>query len=90
MTDTVTQPGVARTIPSPDRQRGPAKDCVECWGEGRFVRRACPLCGNVGWDYINGADDGGGMVAASAAATSGPATTRAGAPRHFPMPPGND
>jgi hypothetical protein len=62
MTGTITPPGKGRIIACPDCHGARGRDCVECRGEGRFVRRACPLCGNVGWDYINGADDRDGMA----------------------------
>jgi hypothetical protein len=27
-----------------------------------MIQRACPLCGDHGWDYINGIDDREGMA----------------------------
>jgi hypothetical protein len=62
MAATITPPGKGRIIPCPDCNGIPGRDCLECRGEGRFIRRACPLCGDPGWDYVNGADDRDGMA----------------------------
>jgi hypothetical protein len=48
--------------PVPDCHGVPGQDCLECCGEGSFIRRACPLCGDPGWDYVNGTDDRDGMA----------------------------
>ena len=34
----------------------------ECRSADRLLRRACPLCGDPGWDYVNGMDDRDGMA----------------------------
>ena len=62
MTGTVTPPGKARITPCPDCQGVAGKPCHECHGDGRLLRRACPLCGDLGWDYANGTDDRQGMT----------------------------
>ena len=38
------------------------RDCLECRGQGRHIRCACPLCGDPGWDHVNGRDDRDGMA----------------------------
>lgn len=38
------------------------RDCVECHGVGRILIRGCPLCGDIGWDYVNGISDCEGMA----------------------------
>lgn len=52
----------APLVPRPDCNGVHGRDCLECRGEGRYIRRACALCGDPGWDYINGTNDGGGMT----------------------------
>ena len=58
----ITAPGKGRIVPCPDCNGTPGRDCLECHGEGRYIRRACPLCGDPGWDYVNGCDDRDGMA----------------------------
>jgi hypothetical protein len=62
MAATITPPGKGRIVPCPDCDGVPGRDCLECHGEGRYIRRACPLCGDPGWDYVNGTDDRDGMT----------------------------
>jgi hypothetical protein len=62
MAATISPPGKGRIIPCPDCNGRPGRDCLECHGQGRYVRRACPLCGDVGWDYVNGMNDRDGMA----------------------------
>lgn len=62
MADTVTPPGKARITLCPECHGQAGRSCYECHGEGVLLQRACPLCGNVGWDYINGQDEHAGMV----------------------------
>jgi hypothetical protein len=38
------------------------EECLMCEGTGRCLLRACPACGDVGWDYVNGVDDSEGMA----------------------------
>jgi hypothetical protein len=38
------------------------RGCNDCDGSGKALWRACPKCGDVGFDYINGVDDADGMV----------------------------
>ena len=84
---TITPPGNGRIVSCPDCNGIPGRDCLECRGEGRYVRRACPLCGDPSWDYVNGTDDRNGMACGSAAVTGGPPTTPAGALRYCPARP---
>jgi len=49
MADTITPPGKGRIIPCPDCNGLPGRDCAECQGEGRYIMRSCPLCGDPGW-----------------------------------------
>jgi len=51
----------SRPRPPPGRPRK-ARDCLECHGQGRYIQRACPLCGDPGWDWVNGADDRDSMA----------------------------
>jgi hypothetical protein len=62
MAATITPPGKGRIVPCPDCNGIPGRDCLECHGEGYYIRRACPLCGDPGWDYVNGTDDRDGMA----------------------------
>jgi hypothetical protein len=62
MTEPVTPPGKGRIITCPDCRGEPGRDCPECQGQGRYIRRACPLCGDVSWDYVNGRTDRDGMA----------------------------
>jgi hypothetical protein len=36
--------------------------CDLCHGTGRRLWKACPRCGDIGFDFINGHDGGQGMV----------------------------
>lgn len=58
----ITPPGRAQLVPCPDCDGAPARSCHECHGTGSILLRACPLCGDLGWDYVNGTDDRDGMV----------------------------
>jgi hypothetical protein len=62
MANTITPPGKARIVPCPECQGVAGRRCHECHGAGWHVMRACPLCGDVGWDYVNGTDDRDGMA----------------------------
>lgn len=62
MTDAITPPGKARILPCPECKGVGGQDCLECHGHGWHLMRACPLCGDPGWDYVNGADDRDGMA----------------------------
>jgi predicted RNA-binding Zn-ribbon protein involved in translation (DUF1610 family) len=60
--DTITPPGKGVIVTCPDCKGIAGNRCHECHGQGRYVMRACPLCGDPGWDYINGTDDRDGMA----------------------------
>ena len=62
MDSAVTPPGKARIVPCPDCQGVSGLSCYECHGHGKLLMRACPLCGDLGWDYVNGTDDRDGMA----------------------------
>ncbi len=62
MAPNVEPPGKAQVVPCPDCQGVAGRSCYECHGRGRLVKRACPLCGDLGWDYFNGSDDRDGMI----------------------------
>lgn len=62
MADSITPPGKARIIPCCECKGTTRGDCVECHGAGWHVMRACPLCGDLAWDYVNGADEHDGMA----------------------------
>ena len=62
MAATITPPGKARIMSCPECHGQTGLDCAECGDEGRILIRACPLCGDIGWDYVNGVDDGEGMA----------------------------
>jgi hypothetical protein len=62
MATAITPPSKGRVISCPDCHGEPGRDCLECHGQGRYIRRACPLCGDVAWDYVNGANDRAGMT----------------------------
>ena len=62
MTEPVTPPGKGRIITCPDCNGTPGRDCPECDGKGRYIMRACPLCGDPAWDYNNGVNDHDGMT----------------------------
>lgn len=36
--------------------------CSSCEGSGKTLWRACPKCGDIGFDYLNGRDEADGMV----------------------------
>ena len=46
----------------PECKGAPGRDCCECHGTGKILRRACPLCGDIAWDYVNGVNDRDGMA----------------------------
>jgi hypothetical protein len=58
----VTPPGKARVIPCPECGGEAGRSSYECHGKGVVLQRACPLCGDVGWDFVNGIDDRAGMA----------------------------
>jgi hypothetical protein len=62
MAATITPPGKARIMTCPECKGTRGRDCAGCRGDGRILIRACPLCGDIGWDYINGTDDRQGMA----------------------------
>ena len=62
MTDAITPPGKAQILPCPECKGTPGPDCLDCGGSGWHIMRACPRCGDVGWDYNNGTDDRDGMT----------------------------
>lgn len=62
MANPVTPPGKARITPCPECRGEPGRSCHECRGLGVILQHACPLCGDLGWDYINGVDEGAGMA----------------------------
>jgi hypothetical protein len=52
-----------------DPQRMAPRACPDCFGvrgqdclECRYIQRACPLSGDVGWDYATGIDDPDGVA----------------------------
>ena len=59
---TVTPPGKARVVPCPECREEGGRSCYECHGHGIRLQRACPLCGDLGWDYVNGTDEMAGMA----------------------------
>ena len=62
MADPVTPPGKARITPCPECNGQPGRPCHECHGQGTLLQRACPLCGDLAWDYINGQNEDAGMT----------------------------
>jgi hypothetical protein len=62
MADTITPPGRARVMSCPECKGTPTSACPACRGAGKLLVRACPLCGDIGWDYTNGVDDRDGMA----------------------------
>ena len=62
MTATVPPPGKGIIMACPECKGAAGRRCHECQGNGRYIMRACPLCGDPGWDYLNGTDDRDGMA----------------------------
>jgi hypothetical protein len=62
MACTVTPPGKARVVPCRECHGAAGRSCYECHGAGLLLQRACPLCGDLGWDYANGTDEMAGMT----------------------------
>ncbi|MDA8320637.1 MAG: hypothetical protein M0030_12630 [Actinomycetota bacterium] len=62
MAEPITPPGKGRIISCPDCDGIPGCDCPECHGQGRYIMRTCPLCGDPAWDYNNGTSDHDGMT----------------------------
>src|SRR6266568_1052174 len=62
MAETSTPPGKGTIVTCPECKGAAGMPCHECQGEGRYVIRACPLCGDPGWDYLNGVNDRDGMA----------------------------
>lgn len=62
MTEALEPPGLARITRCPECLGEPGHDCRECHGTGRIVYRACPRCGDIGWDFLNGRDEADGMA----------------------------
>ena len=62
MADIIAPPGKARVMTCPECKGAREPDCVSCHGNGRLLIRAYPQCGDIGWDYVNGNDDRGGMA----------------------------
>src|SRR5215475_615885 len=62
MAETISPPGKGIIVTCPECNGAPGGRCHECQGHGRYVMRACPLCGDPGWDYVNGSDDRQGMA----------------------------
>lgn len=62
MATDVTPPGKAQIVPCPECQGVARRACYECEGRGSLLTRACPLCGDLAWDYVNGTDDRDGMT----------------------------
>src|ERR1017187_2550119 len=58
----VVPPGKAQIEACPECQGVAGADCYECQGAGKLLGRACPLCGDIAWDYVNGQDDRDGMA----------------------------
>lgn len=65
MNSGISSPGLAQLRPCPDCQGKIGQQCYECRGRGVILMRACPACGNAGWDYANGIDDRDGMTCTS-------------------------
>jgi hypothetical protein len=62
LADAIAPPGKGTIVACPDCAGVPGRSCHECQGEGRYIMRACPRCGDPGWDYVNGMDDHDGMA----------------------------
>ena len=61
---TLRPPGRAQVEPCPDCREGRddhGNHCTECAGAGCQIWKACPRCGDIGFDYLNGHNDTGGM-----------------------------
>jgi hypothetical protein len=84
MAATITPPGKGRIVLCPDCNGTPDHDCLECRGEGLYIRRACPRCGDPGWDYVNGTDDRDGMACRISCGYRWTADDPAGAPKSCP------
>ena len=59
-----TTPGLASIEACADRTNGIDPDgdsCVSCNGSGSQIWRACPRCGDIAFEYINGHDENAGM-----------------------------
>jgi RecJ-like exonuclease len=37
-------------------------ECLGCDGAGKRITHACPKCGNVAFDYVNGHSEDAGMI----------------------------
>ncbi len=57
----VTPPGRAIIEKCPDCKGRPG-GCRDCDGRGSILWRACPRCGDVAWDFVNGRNDEDGMA----------------------------
>jgi hypothetical protein len=62
MTATIIPPGKGIIMPCQECKGVAGRRCHECQGQGKYVMRACPLCGDPGWDFVNGMDDHDGMA----------------------------
>src|SRR6266436_6521532 len=81
MPETISPPGKGIIVTCPECNGVPGRRCHECEGNGRYVMRACPLCGDPGWDYVNGTDDRQGMACRISCGYRWAAGDPAGAPR---------
>ena len=59
MAETIAPPGRAQIARCPDCRGG---GCSDCKGTGKVLWRACPKCGDIGFDFINGRTEQDGMV----------------------------
>ena len=60
----LTAAGLAQIETCPDRSNGTDADgdpCDSCYSNGFQIWRACPRCGDLAFDYINGHDEADGM-----------------------------
>ncbi len=55
-------PGRAHIEGCPDCRGVTGLRCPECRGTARIVYRACPRCGDIAWDFVNGYSDENGMA----------------------------
>jgi hypothetical protein len=63
-TDAQRPPGKARITACPDGNAGVDSDgdsCLECDGTGVQIWRACPWCGDMAFEYLNGHNEAAGM-----------------------------